>query len=617
MHWLQQNLTQQGFIKLSTMVAAMLFTSLVLILSVGSQPGAVYAQAQTETEPQDCIPSLHRLLIDGQQVAVEPSLIQEFVDDTPVFSDSVTRRIDDVVIEEGFASIPLSASLSRGSRRPNLRSSGFVFENSFFPEYTVWHVRNQSNAEQTVTVRSQPRRVFNFFRFRFELRPSTFSRTVTIPAYSDGFVRSSEVGFFERHELIFNNRVIDRERNRFTLYRDARTIQSGSSQPLFEVLQQIGLVNIANDELPSSINLTAAGIFAGSSQRTVWKISNGTDTDQAVTLQALDSDDERTFTVPANTDAYVISDEDGCIDNPDAELQEALWVAESEGLLKVLTQSGDIAFELAISDPIEAINVSPQDRTVWIVTQGGRLEGFDSNGISISDTQIGITTPVTALNVGTTHAWLITEGQLLIIDRAGTQALQIIDLGEAATALSYDSIRDRVWVQLPNALIAIDSNGQTQDSIDLSPDTVVLSVYDRRLDNLWVISSEQTADIISRYKSDGRLVRQTNTNTSNNWSSASADSRGGLWLANNTELTHVLQSTAIDFSLPAFADLNDNQIVDIAAGSSDQSVWVANQTQLRQYSLLGELIHSITPDMGDGVIRNLNRIDLFSIMRTR
>jgi len=86
---------------------------------------------------------------------------------------------------------------------------------------------------------------------------------------------------------------------------------------------------------------------------------------------------------------------------------------------------------------------------------------------------------------------------------------------------------------------------------------------------------------------------------------------GGLWLANETDISHASRSAEIEFTVPAFSDLaTNNTIVDIAAGSADGSLWVANQTSLRQYDIAANLLKTLTPDLGDGLIRNLNHIDL-------
>jgi len=46
------------------------------------------------------------------------------------------------------------------------------------------------------------------------------------------------------------------------------------------------------------------------------------------------------------------------------------------------------------------------------------------------------------------------------------------------------------------------------------------------------------------------------------------------------------------------------------AGSSDQSVWVANQTILKQFGVLGDVLKTLSPDLGDGKIRQINRLSL-------
>jgi len=609
-NWLQGNMLnktvkQQGYIKLSTIVMAVLVTTVALLFSYGSAPSTVLAQTDS------CTPSLHRLVVDGQQVDISESLIQEFTDQTPIGDSTVSSRIDAVVLQEGFASIPLKPGLATGNRSPRLRSVGSVYEHFYwfrFQTATVWRVRNQSSVPKTVTLRSQLR-YFDWWKWRWVLDNNRVSETVTIPAYSDGFIKSPDTSRRAKHFIQFEGRRSRLKSPSSRTYRDSRTIQTGESQPLFEVLKQTGLVNVANDELPAGISLTAAGIFAGDPQQSVWKISNGDNQESEVTLQALDSETERTFTVPANTDTYVTSDEDGCVDNPSAN-QEALWVAESEGLLKVLTQSGEVAFELAITEPIETIDVSPIDRTVWVMTQGGRLEGFDSNGQSISDSQIALTSPVSAMEVGTTTAWIVSANKLFLSARDGSGEVSEVSFSEPVLSLTYDSLRDRVWVLLGNKLVAIDANGQQQAQIDLSPNTISLVAYDKRLDNLWLVSTQNATDIVLRYTSNGEEVLSYDTNAIHAWNKASADSAGGLWLANNTEITHVAKTAVPDFTVPAFSDLADTTIVDISAGSSDKSIWAANQTVLRQYSDAGALLKTITPEMGDGVIRNLSRVDL-------
>jgi len=77
------------------------------------------------------------------------------------------------------------------------------------------------------------------------------------------------------------------------------------------------------------------------------------------------------------------------------------------------------------------------------------------------------------------------------------------------------------------------------------------------------------------------------------------------------QLQNASRSAEIEFTVPAFSDLaTNNTIVDIAAGSGDGSLWVANQTSLRQYDIAANLLKTLTPDLGDGLIRNLNHIDL-------
>ena len=177
------------------------------------------------------------------------------------------------------------------------------------------------------------------------------------------------------------------------------------------------------------------------------QISNGTNETRSVTLTALDSDFAQTLDLSPNSDTYVLSDEDGCADNP-APLQDALWAAEAEGLLKVLIDSGAAAFELAIPDPITALSVNPIERTVWVLTNGNRLQGFDSQGQTLSDAVLELPTPVQSMVVGTQSAWLASGNTVLLSPRDGSAPAAVTDFQEPVGGLFYDSSRDRVYLKL-------------------------------------------------------------------------------------------------------------------------------------------------------------------------
>ena len=608
MRCLHNKFTQQGASSIR-----LVFVMALAIALLGTMPSA-FQSSPALAQSQDCIPSFHRLLLNGQQVDSANTQLSEFVDATPVGDTQRTKRIDQVVQQEGFASIPLAPRLANGNRRAKLRSEGTIYQQYFyffnFAESTVWRVRNRSSAAKTVTLRSKES-YFDWWSFRWVERFSSFSKTVEVPAYSDGFVLSPIVSRFSSHVLFEGGQQLASKKASRRTYRDGRTIEIGDTSPLFEVLRQNGEVVLPLTDPASGISLEGVGIFSDEPQRSVWKITNGTTQAQELTLAANDSDFAQTVSVPANSVAYLVSDEDGCLDNV-SEVAEALWVAESEGLLKVLTESGDIAFELAIPETINALSVSPIDRTIWVLTNDERLEGFDANGQSIADNSFTFATPIERMVVGRNHAWLVSNNTLQIAQRNDpSQDLVNVDFPEPIQDLIYDSLRDQVWVVLANSAVSFDSSGAQQSEISTQTASIEAAAYDKRLDNIWLVVNDATNNTIRRYKNNGELALEFDAGSTTSWSKASPDSNGGLWLANDLEISHVNQRAEVEFTLPAFSDSVDGTvIVDIAAGSKDGSLWAASQTTLRQYDLAGTLLKTLTPDLGDGIIRNLNHIDL-------
>ena len=608
MRCLHNRFTQQG-----ASSTRLIFVMALAIALIGTMSSA-FRSSPALAQSQDCVPSFHRLLLNGQQVDSASSELSEFIDATPVGDTQSTERIDQVVKQEGFASIPLASGLANGNRRAELSSAGTIYQQFFyfftFADSTVWRVRNRSSVAKTLTLRSKES-YFDWWSFRWVERFGSFSETVEVPAYSDGFVLSPIVSSFSSHVLFENGQQLASKRASRRTYRDTRIIEIGDTSPLFEVLRQNGELVLPLTEPASGISLEGVGVFSDEPQRTVWKITNGTTQAQDLTLAANDSDFAQTISVPANSVAYLVSDEDGCLDNV-SEVTEALWVAESEGLLKVLTESGDIAFELAIPEAINALSVSPIDRTIWVLTNNERLEGFDANGQSIADNNFTFATPVERMVVGSNHAWLVSNNTLQIAQRNDpSQALVNIEFSEPIQDLIYDSLRNQVWVVLENSAVSLDSSGIQRSEINAQTASIEAAAYDKRLDNIWLVVSDANNSTIRRYKNSGELVLEFDAGSTTSWSKASPDSNGGLWLANDLEISHVNQRAEVEFTLPAFSDSVDGTvIVDIAAGSKDGSLWAASQTILRQYDLAGTLLKTLTPDLGDGIIRNLNHIDL-------
>jgi len=139
---------QAGFVKLQTIAAALLVCALGLIVSGGSS-----FSTNVQAQSADCTPSLHRLLQNGQQLDIATSVLDDFVNNTPIGGEASSQRLDELVVSEGFASIPLKPDQASGERDPKLKSAGIVYqEGRQSALFTIWRIRNRSSQDKVVTL---------------------------------------------------------------------------------------------------------------------------------------------------------------------------------------------------------------------------------------------------------------------------------------------------------------------------------------------------------------------------------------------------------------------------------------------------------------------------------
>jgi len=174
---------------------------------------------------------------------------------------------------------------------------------------------------------------------------------------------------------------------------------------------------------------------------------------------------------------------------------------------------------------------SPIDRTIWVLTNNTRLEGFDANGQAIADNQFNFATPIDQMVVGSATVWLASDNQLQIATRNdSSQAINTIDFSEPILNIVYDSLRDQVLVILSNQVVSITNGGVQQTQIQDLGGSITAAAYDKRLDNVWLVSNRGSglndSTFVSRYSNSGELLAEFDAGTDSAWNRAASDSNG-------------------------------------------------------------------------------------------
>ena len=327
---------------------------------------------------------------------------------------------------------------------------------------------------------------------------------------------------------------------------------------------------------------------------------------------------------------------------PQTHANNTLWVAESEGVLKVATVDGVIQFEIPVAEGVDTLTIDEDSGRVW--TFGSKtLRAFEADGTAVVDVLISSikeTDNASGLEVNAERVWLSVKKQLLVFDDQG-QLLDDLQFNQAICSMTLDTQRAQLWAATRNRITVLnqdsqivftletpvgedddeddeggcrggedddddnDGNDEDDEGDDDNNFGFKVLAYDVSQDQVWVSLSPKD---LRRYHPDGQLAFDVTLQSNAACQFISPDGQGGLWAADKKRLAHIDNTGLIEFQFKPFANENKQTIIDIAADPTDQTVWVANKTTLKQYDNVGALQNAFTPDLGDGVIRNINRL---------
>lgn len=315
-----------------------------------------------------------------------------------------------------------------------------------------------------------------------------------------------------------------------------------------------------------------------------------------------------------------------------------LWIAQSQGLLNLSTDSGEVRVEKLEQLGFNAVAVNDVNGDVWafgypkLVSYsrlGAQKLRVDLSSVISVPPPAGIAADM-AVDGVSGNVWLALGTTLYRFDISGSLQSEPAHLAQPIVALALDRHRSVLRVALTDRLHAYDAEGRRRETIAQQPLTddgsrIHDAAYDRFLDELWVARSAE----LKRFDASGTL---TFSRQGAFGGAISPDGSGGLWLARPPELPggseanplavvasrliHVNSEGEASIELVPFAgELSAGEypeaITDLVSDPFDASIWVSSNAQIRHYAIDGTLLHTVRAN-SDGMIRKLTRASLYS-----
>jgi RHS repeat-associated protein len=275
---------------------------------------------------------------------------------------------------------------------------------------------------------------------------------------------------------------------------------------------------------------------------------------------------------------------------PELARVEALWVAESEGVLKVARVSGGLLLEIPEVPEARGVAVDPRREAVWVYA-GRELSAWSFRGERRLAVEVPLPSPSHAL-LGVTpedgSVWLGVGRTLTSFSQTGAR-LAAVELPGNARSLAFDAGRSRVWVGMGEGAAAYDT--ATGDlvlnlALDGSPGLSALDV-DPETGAVWVAEREG----LRRFGTDGspELVVAVRGLVA-----VAAASGGSAWVATAKDVLRIGPAGEVLGSARPLG--GRGVIVGLVADPVDGSFWAANATEIAHGGPDGALVHLLEPD---------------------
>lgn len=260
----------------------------------------------------------------------------------------------------------------------------------------------------------------------------------------------------------------------------------------------------------------------------------------------------------------------------------AIWIAESQGALKIGTENGQHLLTIPSQEDVTAIALDTERRRVWLYS-GRILAANDFDGHL--ERQLEVPTladkPASLAVVPEDGSLWLGAGRLLLSIGFEGQVLREIHLDATIGELTLDAEENLLWVASGNRVTAYDAvAGHELRALTGSAATIDLDV-DAESGCLWLART----DGLYRHDFAGQELFAA---TVESLAGVAGDDRGGLWLAAGPELLHLDSSGHPSASLSPFGAAS--KIDRLLFDGSHRTVWASDGRRLAKVSASGEIL---------------------------
>jgi RHS repeat-associated protein len=272
---------------------------------------------------------------------------------------------------------------------------------------------------------------------------------------------------------------------------------------------------------------------------------------------------------------------------PNPMFAKAVWVAVSEGVLKLLAADGSLLLEVTGLKRVQAVAIDAQRATLWVVA-GDNLLSYAFDGTP----QLALALPhggggraLLAVNTTDGSLWLARDETLRSFSAAG-QALQVVPLRGDVLGLSVDPGAALLWVATASSVTAYDAvAGQVVRTLALGHDADVRDVSaDPATQCVWVARQ----DGVLRFAADGTLLLTAAPRLPVR---VAAAPNGGVWAATKTNLVHLDGTGQVLGAVAPFT--KGGGISQLVADPADGSAWAASEHEVAHAGTGGQLLRVV------------------------
>lgn len=264
-----------------------------------------------------------------------------------------------------------------------------------------------------------------------------------------------------------------------------------------------------------------------------------------------------------------------------AQPADAVWVAESDGALKVRAVDGSPLLEITELAQVRAVAVDLVAEHVWLLSEGN-LYLYDFAGSRLA--HVVLDTPrsadaVIVARAGSRNAW-VAVGDLLWTVEAGKVVGDPVDLGAQVAAMAHDPATDALWIATAGTLERLaDEAAVPEVVLTLHPrERVADMALDPLAGRVWMALPQEIRVVGVDGSELGRIPAAGVEHL--------AAGRGEAWAATKRNLTRYAVDGAVLASARPFA--GRGTIVDVVS-TWNLDAWAADANRLARVTPEGEV----------------------------